>query len=421
MGVSSVAAALGLLSLAAAQHPGNITENHPRLTTYHCTNASGCSAKDVAVVLESSKRSVYQVNAPDYGCGTQGAAPNITACPDVETCQENCIMQGVSDYSTVGVTTDGSSISLVQLDANLNKITPRVYLLSTEDDEQSYEMFNLLGQELAFQVDVSKLPCGMNGALYMIEMEKNGGKDNINTGGAYYGTGYCDAQCYIYPFINGKANIDAYGSCCNELDIWEANDQATQLAPHTCNQTGLYQCSGAECSKGGVCDHNGCAFNPYAEGNHTFYGVGSGMTVDTSRPFTVVTQFPTDENGTLTEFRRLYVQDGNVIQNSVVTLSSYPKVNVIDDNYCEYAGGSEFLRLGATQGMGEALARGMVLSMSVWWDNSTYMNWLDSGSAGPCGSTNGTPVNIIADQPDTSVTFSNIKWGELGSTYKKCK
>ncbi|CAK7235050.1 hypothetical protein SCUCBS95973_009139 [Sporothrix curviconia] len=53
-------------------------------------------------------------------------------------------MQGVSDYSTVGVTTDGSRINLVQLDANLNKVTSRVYLLSTDEDEQSYEMFNLL-------------------------------------------------------------------------------------------------------------------------------------------------------------------------------------------------------------------------------------------------------------------------------------
>lgn len=195
MGFSSLAAVFGLLSIAVAQHPGNITEVHPRLATYHCTKAGGCTAKEVAVVLESSKRPVYQVDAPSYGCGTQGAAPNITACPDVETCQENCVMQGVSDYSTVGVTTDGSSITLVQLDADLNKVTPRVYLLSTEDGEQSYEMFDFLGQELAFEVDVSKLPCGMNGALYMIEMEENGGKDEINTGGAYYGTGYCDAQC----------------------------------------------------------------------------------------------------------------------------------------------------------------------------------------------------------------------------------
>ncbi|CAK7202815.1 hypothetical protein SEUCBS139899_005542 [Sporothrix eucalyptigena] len=145
------------------------------------------------------------------------------------------------------------------------------------------------------------------------------------------------------------------------------------------------------------------------------------MTVDTSRPFTVVTQFPTDDSGTLSEFRRLYVQDGNVIQNSVATPSSYPQVNAIDDDYCEYAGGSEFLRLGATQGMGEAMARDMVLSVSVWWDNSTYMNWLDSGSAGPCGATEGTPANITANQPDTAVTFNNIKWGEIGSTYLKCK
>ncbi|CAK7235053.1 hypothetical protein SCUCBS95973_009140 [Sporothrix curviconia] len=67
MTIIPLAIALGRLSLVAAQHPGNITEVHPRLTTYHCTKAGGCAAKEVAVVLESSKRAVYQVDAPNVG------------------------------------------------------------------------------------------------------------------------------------------------------------------------------------------------------------------------------------------------------------------------------------------------------------------------------------------------------------------
>lgn len=43
----------------------------------------------------------------------------------------------------------------------------------------------------------------MNSALYMGEMLEDGGQSELNPGGATWGTGYCDAQCYVTPFING--------------------------------------------------------------------------------------------------------------------------------------------------------------------------------------------------------------------------
>jgi len=63
------------------------------------------------------------------------------------------------------------------------------------DTENKYEMFKLLNQEFTFDVDVSNLPCGLNGALYFVEMEADGGmaKHPGNRAGAKYGTGYCDA------------------------------------------------------------------------------------------------------------------------------------------------------------------------------------------------------------------------------------
>lgn len=63
------------------------------------------------------------------------------------------------------------------------------------DSAYSYEMFMLKNQEFTFDVDVSNLPCGLNGALYFVEMEKDGGKSAHpqNKAGAQYGTGYCDA------------------------------------------------------------------------------------------------------------------------------------------------------------------------------------------------------------------------------------
>jgi cellulose 1,4-beta-cellobiosidase len=47
----------------------------------------------------------------------------------------------------------------------------RTYLL----DGDNYMMFRLKNREFSVDVDVSNLPCGLNGALYFVEMEKDGG------------------------------------------------------------------------------------------------------------------------------------------------------------------------------------------------------------------------------------------------------
>jgi cellulase len=43
----------------------------------------------------------------------------------------------------------------------------------------------------------------MNGALYLSDMDPTGGLGRLNKAGAAYGTGYCDAQCFTDPFLNG--------------------------------------------------------------------------------------------------------------------------------------------------------------------------------------------------------------------------
>lgn len=194
-----------LVGLAAAQSVGESPEVHPKLTTWTCTLADGCTAQDTAVVLDSLSHHVHQKDDESLGCGTWGNAPNATVCPDVETCQENCVMQGLSDYEGAGVYTDGGELRLRQLGDDGSETTPRVYLLA--EGEEKYEMLKLTGMEFSFDVDVSRLPCGMNGALYLSEMEEDGGLSELNTGGAAYGTGYCDAQCYTTPFVNGIVSL----------------------------------------------------------------------------------------------------------------------------------------------------------------------------------------------------------------------
>lgn len=103
-------------------------------------------------------------------------------------------MEGQSDYTSIGVTTEGDSLNM-QLIVGENVVSPRIYLL--DEAKEKYEMLQLTGKEFAFDVEVSHLPCGMNSALYLSEMLADGGKSDLNTGGAAWGTGYCDAQCYV--------------------------------------------------------------------------------------------------------------------------------------------------------------------------------------------------------------------------------
>jgi cellulose 1,4-beta-cellobiosidase len=63
-------------------------------------------------------------------------------------------------------------------------------------------------------------------------------------------------------------------------------------------------------------------------GDQTF--LGKGKTVDTSKKFTIVTQFITSNgqsSGTLSEIRRIYVQNGKVIQNSQSKISGVTGVS----------------------------------------------------------------------------------------------
>lgn len=222
------------------------------------------------------------------------------------------------------------------------------------------------------------------------------------------------------------------------MDIWEANNAANALTPHPCDAVGTKACTGTACTDdltAGVCYQGGCDFNPFRMGDHTFYGPSG--TVDTTKPFTVVTQFVTNNGrstGTLSSIKRLYVQHDRVIMNSHVNV---PKMSAaydsISDSYCEaeaaaFNSGDSFTfeARGGMKQIGEALERGMVLVMSIWEDSGSFMQWLDGQTGnitepgnlrGPCSTTSGQPAQIAAEFPNAAVTFSDIKIGELGSTF----
>ena len=311
-------------------------------------------------------------------------------------------------------------------------------------------------QEFSFSVDMFFMPCGLNGAVYFVEMDRDGGLARGNEAGAKYGTGYCDAQCpHDIKFMDGKANIvdwnashdppiGRWGSCCSEMDIWEANSRATAYTPHPCSITGQYVCDGVECgdtSKNqrydGVCDKDGCDFNSWRLGARSFYGRGHMFDINSRKPVTVVTQFITEGNtddGALVDIRRFYVQDGKVIPNSNVSLAGLAPENSITDELCAsmkaaFGDVDDFSRKGGLKAMGEALDRGMVLVLSLWDDAEAHMLWLDSNypadrdvlapgvSRGPCRSDTGSPAFVREKYPTAHVSFTKIKYGAIGSTF----
>ncbi|KAF4633191.1 hypothetical protein G7Y89_g4935 [Cudoniella acicularis] len=421
-----------LIASVVAQQPGTYTaEVHPKLSSQKCTKAGGCVKVDTSVVLDANYRWLHNVGG--YSPCNSGSFDK-TYCPDVETCAKNCALEGV-DYASYGIHASGDSLTLnlFKKEGNTTSMSsPRVYLMA---NDTTYDMFRLLNQEIAFDVDVSKVACGINGALYLSEMSATGNSGPLNPAGAAYGTGYCDAQCPNQKFINGVANLNGtYGACCNEMDLWEANNAATAFTPHPCNVTGSWQCSGASCGTnnryGGACDMDGCDYNSYRNGAPDFYG--PNKTVDTNQKFSVITQFLTTDNtttGSLKEIRRIYVQNGKVIQNSAVNVTGLKAVNSMDNEYCTaqkkvFPTTDAFAAQGGMSKMGDALGRGMVLVFSIWDDASGGMLWLDSttgtgpGSVrGPCSTSSGKAADIQANYSDAAVTFSNIKAGEIGSTF----
>jgi len=340
-------AAAAFPALVAAQQPGNQSpaEVHPDMTYYECDKESGCSAKYGQVVLDSNWRWTDKGGQNCYKGNTWDPA----FCPDPETCAKNCALEGAAYESTYGISSDGPGLTLkfVTKGQYGSNVGSRTYLMDTDT---SYKMFHLKNREFSFDVDVSNLDCGLNGALYFVEMDKDGGMSKFtgNTAGAKYGTGYCDAQCpHDIKYINGEANIldwsgsssdsgtGKYGTCCTEMDIWESNKQATAYTPHSCDRTraaGQTRCEGKDCGDGqsdtnaryeGLCDKDGCDFNAYRLGEEKHFGAGPEFEVDTTQKVTVITQFVTDtgdDTGDLIEIRRKYVQNGKVIRNPTVTL-----------------------------------------------------------------------------------------------------
>lgn len=203
--------ALSFAAVAFGQQVGtNTAETHPTLSWQKCTTSGGCTTVSGGkVVLDANWRWLHTTTG-FTNCYT-GNTWDTTLCPDGATCAQNCALDGADYSGTYGITTSGNALTLKFVTTGQQKnIGSRVYLMQ---DDTHYQMFNVLNQEFTFDVDVSNLPCGLNGALYFSEMDADGGmaKYPTNKAGAKYGTGYCDSQCpRDIKFIAGEVSIASF-------------------------------------------------------------------------------------------------------------------------------------------------------------------------------------------------------------------
>lgn len=155
------------------------------------------------IVLDADKRWVHEASG-FLNC-YDGNSWNVRVCTDPVACAKICALDGADYGPTYGITTSGNAVTL-------KFVTPgnagsRVYLLA---NNSTYQTFNLNNKEFTFDVDVSNLPCGINGALSFAEMDADGGmsKYPTNKAGAKFGTGYCDSKCSkSVKFINGEVRL----------------------------------------------------------------------------------------------------------------------------------------------------------------------------------------------------------------------
>ena len=337
-----------------------------------------------------------------------------------QTLEVDCELEGVTPEDWVapyGVSTRGAMAQLnyVTEGPYSTNIGSRVYVTNGA----SYEGFNMIGKEIEFTVDVSQIPCGLNGAMYFVEMPLNNPYNNALD--ATYGVNYGDAQCpKDIKYVEGTPNDGKRGACSNEVDLWEANAYAATMAFHPCKIKGVSACTDdQECGVGsnrfkGVCDKNGADYNARRHGVNEF---GPGLTIDTRKPVTVVIQFHADQ-GEITSVTRLMKQGSTVVKAELTPDS-------IRADKQRFGEPNHFEELGGFTTLSKAFERKMVLVLSLW--DSQSMAWLDStypkGSTkpsdirGPCN--HERPDERRRSVPSSYVRYSDIKIRSLHTQPKE--
>ncbi|KEY69368.1 hypothetical protein S7711_08126 [Stachybotrys chartarum IBT 7711] len=351
--------AISFAAHAAAQHSAEVEpEIHPKLSWKRCSG-TGCETVNGEIVIDSNWRWLHEVDG-DENCFEWGGW-NDDICNSVESCTEGCALDGANYRRTYGITARNSSLSmryLTHFDFTSNA-NSRVFLMQ---DEETYQTFTLLGNEIAVDVDLSTVVCGLNAAFYFVAMEADGGMTSYpsNRAGAKYGTGYCDASCpQSSKFNGGRANYDdwttsetdeangrgRYGSCCAEFDVLNSNAYSYSMSAKPCIDLDYHVCE-----------------EPYCDYERGFFE--RSVTCDK-----VVTQF--DE----AKVSQFFMQDGQRIELPTPAVPDFPDDNGLTEDYCRartwnFQEWDRFEQIGGFEQHAAALQQPMVLAMAITDDAS---------------------------------------------------
>ncbi|KAH8171532.1 glycosyl hydrolase family 7 domain-containing protein [Sarocladium implicatum] len=451
----SLAIILFLPLLAGAQLIGTeVPEEHPPLTWSRCSS-SGCTDVAGSIVLDAEHRWL-RINDSSYASCYQYSQSTLegggfwSGCDSNEDCTKRCALEG-GEYAYTGMMDFGErsvSMDYHRYQDFATKANLRAYLL---EEENKYQTFILLDNEVAFDVDLSKVPCGLNAAIRFVAMDADGGTAKYPTqkAGAKYGAGFCDAQCTrSLRYVAGEANYEQWvpaerdpqggegsmGACCSEMSLWNSNKVSYTMASKPCINHEYDPCETDNCGHLGSILPNrcareeGCDHNPYRLGNDDFFGPGN--TVDTNASFTVVTQF--QESGV----NQYFIQDGKRIDPPAPHWNDIPDPNGgITEDYCnvrpEVFGSRDlFNEVGGWDQHVDALRQPMVMALSIDDDYYAYNLWLDGhypldldptvpgAVRGTCGLEESDPSYLRRAASKAAVTFSNFRFGPVGTTAK---
>jgi len=421
----------------AGQQVGTVMdEEHLPLAIGVCSRSGGCSHHLHNVTLDANWRLLHDDNQRRR-CFSNGNWDK-SLCSDPETCAWSCAVEGVNRdgyESLYGVTLephDGIRMRHMARRTHTAHGSMRLYIM---EDESSYKVFKLKNREFAFEVDTSRLPCGLRGSVYFVSMNPDGHMVGGNTAGARFGTGYCDAHCpRDLQFVAGEANIldwdpeantGRYGHCCSELHLWRANAQKASMSMHPCSVDKATRCQGDACgstTSWGLCQgRGGCELPALGRSGDNLFG--GGGSIDTTKPFTVVTRFLTDDGsdtGELFGIQRFFVQDGRIIDN----VADDSGGAAVTEAYCmaqmatsggRQRRGSEMWNGQSLHSLGEALDRGMVMVLALE-DESGGPELTAAGThLVPCPVDAGEPAARTA-YPESSVRYWGFRHGPIGST-----
>lgn len=367
------------------QDPVTTMTAHIKALEKYCPQA--CKIKSLVETIETGKEHSYEF----YGI-TKGDTENSLKLKYIfkeETASEYNWRQG------------GTRVYLTELMDSLNPDSAAKRYYPIQLGEPGSE-------EFTFTLDVSKVPCGFNAAVYLVAIDLSPGLKLHDCG-----VGYADAQCPTDLQVNadgitaGNAlnGPNVIHHCATELDLFEVNREAQAFTMHACDENtgGVHAMCNASTGANCVnrCDRNGCDWNVYrlspnAENQtqaRAFFGSvvqpDVSMTIDTSKPITVRTWYNRTENS----WNQELIQDGN--------RHSYPPVNFngwdnqheqhthhsVTDDFCDAfddylnGDGNKHTQFGGNQRMIKAQNEGYVLVLSIWTENdhnNPPMRWLDS-------------------------------------------